>query len=469
MTAITAETESPTVAIIGAGYAGLACAVELARHCVPVTVFERSLTLGGRARVAGGAGAKTAQGKIDNGQHLVIGAYTELARLLRLTGCSPRQFERLPLTLHIPGRIRLKAAPLPAPFHLAAGLLFARGLDWRERLAMIRWLGQLKRARYRVAADMTVETLLSPLPPKLREHIWEPLCLAALNTPPPQASAQVFVNILRDSLGANAAASELLIPRVDLSELFPVPAARYLATREGEVRTGNAISAITPVAPVANGGGGFFLEGDSTRRRWSQVVIATAPHHAAPLLASMTGCENLAASLARLHHEPITTVYLAFGDGVSLPEPMIGFATPPAQWAFDRGRCGGPAGLIAAVISAHGEHLAREAQDRAALCGQICAQLENALGRTLPAPQWTQVITEKRATFACRPGIERPASATPVPGLWLTGDYVANDYPATLEAAARNGVACARALLNRPDVSPVAAPPDAGNSPSTTG
>jgi squalene-associated FAD-dependent desaturase len=423
------------VAVIGAGYAGLACAVELARHDIPVTVFERSLTLGGRARVV-----RKEDWVIDNGQHLLIGAYTELARLLRLTGCSPRQLERLPLTLHIAGKLRLKAAPLPAPFHLALGLLGAHGLSWRERLAMVRWLGQLKRAHYRVPAEMTVDTLLASQPSTLRDQIWEPLCLAALNTAAQDASAQVFAHVLRDSLGANAAASELLIPRVDLTELFPVPAARYLATRRGEVRIGNAIRAITPGA----GGSDFQLEGDTSGQTWPQVVIATAPYHAAPLLASIAGCDDLAASLSALPCEPITTVYLAFGAGVSLPEAMIGLTTPPAQWAFDRGRCGGPEGLIAAVISAHDEHLA---QDHAALCARIHAQLETGLGRKLPAPQWTQVITEKRATFACRPGLERPPIATPLPGLWLAGDYVASDYPATLEAAVRSGVACARAIL----------------------
>ncbi|GHT98754.1 amine oxidoreductase [Betaproteobacteria bacterium] len=421
------------VAVIGAGYAGLACAVELARHDIPVTVFERSLTMGGRARVV-----RKNERVIDNGQHLLIGAYTELARLLRLTGCSPRQLERLPLTLHIAGKLRLKAAPLPAPFHLAFGLLTARGLSWRERLAMVRWLGQLKRAHYRVPPEMTVDALLAAQPATLRTQIWEPLCLAALNTAPAQASAQVFANVLRDSLGANATASELLIPRVDLTDLFPVPAARYLATRHGEVHTGNAIRAITP------GTDGFQLEGDTSGQSWPHVVIATAPYHAAPLLASTAACPDLAASLSALPCEPITTVYLAFGAGVSLPEAMIGLSTPPAQWAFDRGRCGGPEGLIAAVISAHDEHLA---QDHAALCARLHTQLETELGRKLPAPQWSQVITEKRATFACRPGLERPPIATPLPGLWLAGDYVASDYPATLEAAVRSGVACAHAIV----------------------
>ncbi|MDR2031739.1 MAG: hydroxysqualene dehydroxylase HpnE, partial [Azoarcus sp.] len=391
-------------AIIGAGYAGLACAVELARRGIAVTVFERSQTLGGRARAVRKEGWT-----LDNGQHLLLGAYTEFARLLRLTGVSPRQFERLPLTLLIPGQLHLRAVALPAPLHLAVGLARARDLGWRERLAAAALLHDLKRRHFRLSEATTVTDLLVGCrqPPKLRNLIWEPLCLAALNTPAHEASAQIFANILRDTLAApSASASELLIPRVDLSELFPVPAARYLATREGRIFPGNAITAITPTDS------GFRLAGAPGEGLWRQVVLAAAPHHAAPLLASTGACAHLTAHLAALPCEPITTVYLALGAGVALPAPMIGLAGGPAQWAFDRGQCGGPAGLIAAVISAHREH---GTLSRDALAAAAHAQLERTLARALPRPGHTQVITEKRATFACRPGLSRPGIATPLP------------------------------------------------------
>ncbi|CAL94502.1 putative oxidoreductase precursor [Azoarcus olearius] len=427
----------PAVAVIGAGYAGLACAVELARRGVHVTVFERSHTLGGRARVVRKDGWE-----VDNGQHILIGAYTELTRLLRLTGGSPKQLERLPLTLHVPGHLHLRAASLPAPLHLAVGLLLARGLSGADRLAMLRLMRWLKAQSFAPDPSMTVADMLlaTAQTPKLTELVWVPLCVAALNTPAESASARVFAAVLRDSLASGAAASELLIPRVDLSELFPVPAARFLATRRGTLRTGNAIDAITP------GDAGFMLEGDPGRRPWSQVVVATAPYHAAALLASTGACERLAAQIEALPHEPIVTVYLAFGEGVRLPEAMIGLAGGPAQWAFDRGQLGGREGLLACVISASGPH---EAMPRDELILATHRQLETALGRRLPALSWSQVIVEKRATFACRPGLFRPDIRTPLPGLWLAGDYVESPYPATLETAVRSGVACATGILAR--------------------
>ncbi|OYD54623.1 phytoene dehydrogenase [Thauera propionica] len=431
----------PVVAVIGAGYAGLACAVELARAGVHVTVFERSHTLGGRARVV----HKDHHWRVDNGQHILIGAYTELTRLLRLTGGSPKQLAHLPLTLHVPGRLHLKAAAaLPAPFHLATGLLWAKGLSWADKVAMVGMMRWLKKRDFRLPPEMTVSGLLRETrqTPAMIELVWVPLCVAALNTPAEDASAQIFANVLRDSLAASASASELLIPRVDLSELFPVPAARYLATRRGKLRTGNAIDALHPVE------GGFRLEGDPGSQPWPHVVVATAPYHADTLLASTGHCDRLAAQIDALPHEPIVSVYLALGKDQKLPEPMIGLVNGatagPAQWAFDRGQLGGPEGLMACVISASGPH---EALPRDELILQTHAQLERHLGRRLPSPEWSQVIVEKRATIACRPGIFRPGIRTPMRGLWLAGDYLESDYPATLESAVRSGVACAQSIL----------------------
>ena len=423
------------IAVIGGGYAGMACAVELTRGGAQVTLFERSHTLGGRARVVAKDGRR-----VDNGQHILIGAYTELARLMRITGQSPKSMLRLPLTLLTPGRLRLVAARLPAPLHLAVGLLRAQGLSWTDRRAMLRLMNHLKRRDWRVEPDCTVSELLrnTAQTPRLIELIWVPLCVAALNTHAEEASAQVFADVLRDSLGASAADSELLIPRTDLTELFPVQAARYLATRRGRLETGSTITAVTREKD------GFALHGDSLpSRRYDQVVIATAPYHAGALLRS-AGCEVQADAVDALRHEPITTVYLELGPQVRLPAPMIGLTDGPAQWAFDRGALGGEDGLIAFVISASGPHgeLTREELEAAVL-----EQLARQLGRSLPQARWSMTITEKRATIACTPGIKRPGTRTAVPGLWLAGDYLASPYPATLESAVRSGCAAAAAAL----------------------
>ena len=429
------------VAIIGGGYAGLAAGVELATAGIPVHVFEASRSLGGRARRAD---AKEAN--LDNGQHILVGAYRETLRLMTLVGADPeRLLRRQPLHLEYPGTLRIHAPDWPAPLHMAAALLGAQGLGWGDKWAAIRFMQALKACHYRLPADCTVAALLAHhrQPAKLRRYLWEPLCLATLNTPVATASAQVFANVLRDTLGADKAASQLLLPATDLSELFPEPAARFIEAHGGQVLRSRRIGTL---APVANG---WHVDGIAAPYR--AVIVATAPHHLAPLLAPLQATApalgGLLHTLEQLRYESITTVYLQYPSSVTLPHPMIGgFAERDglSQWLFDRGQLLGTLGLLAAVISANGPH---EAQTPAQLAATVHEEIARLLPG-LPEPLWHRTITEKRATFACTPGLPRLGTTTPLPGLLLAGDHVASDYPATLESAVRSGIAAAHLLLN---------------------
>ncbi|MEC5400173.1 hydroxysqualene dehydroxylase HpnE [Uliginosibacterium sp. H1] len=423
------------VGIIGAGYAGLAAAVELTRAGITVSVFESSRTLGGRARVV-----TKDDYTLDNGQHILAGAYTETLKLMRTLRVPPRKLQTVPFTLNVPGRIDLRAASLPAPLHLAWGLLKCKELSWADRFAAIRLVRHLKRRRFALEADITVSELLNQTKqtPLLRELMWEPLCVAALNTPAEIASAQVFANVLRDTLAAGATASELLLPRTDLTDLLPFPATLYLN------RSGASVYTATPIRRVQGDSGEFQLEGDAHPHiRYSHVIVATAPYHVSELLADYEGLSQLRQQIDSLPYEPITTVYLAYDEAIGLPDPMVGVSGSVVQWLFDRGQLGGPAGMIAAVISGSGPHTSLSREDIALKAHEAV----EALHPRLPAPKWSQVITEKRATFSCRPGIVRPLTITPLPGLLLAGDYVDSPYPATIESAVRSGQAAARHIM----------------------
>lgn len=418
------------VAVVGAGWAGLAAAVTLADRGVPVVVFEASRQLGGRARRVSIDGVD-----LDNGQHILIGAYTETLRLMGAVGADPGTLlARLPLELRTAGGFRLKAAPLSAPLHLAVGLLTAAGLTVGERLRAARFMARLRWRRFVLARDETVAALLARegQAGALAANLWEPLCVSALNTPAELASAQVFANVLRDTLGGPRAASDLLLPRADLGALFPDPAARFVCAHGGEVRLGAG------VRQFRREPGGFGIDGDAGRFR--ALIVACAPQHAAALLRQHADLSPCAEQLDALEHEPIYTCYLQYPEHVTLHRPMLGFTGGLLQWAFDRGLLAGRRGLIAAVLSASGRH---EALARPDLAETLHRELAGALP-ALPAPLWTRIIAEKRATFSCRPGLARPGNATAMPGLFLAGDYTASDYPATLEAAVRSGVAAAR-------------------------
>lgn len=403
------------VAVVGAGYAGLAAAVELAAAGRMVDVFEASRTLGGRARAVELDGMT-----VDNGTHILVGAYTETLRLMRRVGAPEAALRKHPLHLEYPGRLRLVAPRLPAPLHLAWALLNASGLLWKEKVAALRFMRALGKARYHLPRDITARQLIANQPPALRRFLWEPLCLAALNTPPALASAQVFLNVLRDSLAANRAASDLLLPATDFSSLFPEPAARFVEAHGGRVHRGTRIRSLDELA-------GF-----------DHRILAVAPWHLPALAPAIT--------LPTFDWQPIATVYVQYPEHVRLAFPMLGMAGGHGQWVFDRGLLAGQPGLLAVVISGAGPW---QALGHATLGQTIHRELiPLLLGLVLPRKTW--VIEEKRATFACTPNLARPATATADPTLWLAGDYVAGDYPATIEGAVRSGVRAARSILDQP-------------------
>ena len=333
---------------------------------------------GGRARRVTTGGRS-----LDNGQHIIVGAYTGLLGLMRQVGADPEKLLlRLPLELRYAKGFHMRAPALPAPLHLAAALATAKGISWRQRFGAVAFMQAMKRKRFRVESHVSVATLLEAhgQAGTIGRYLWFPLCISALNTLPPQASANAFLAVLRDSLAGPRSASELMIPRVDLTRLFPEPAAAWLAAHGGEVRCGS------PVRDL-----------QSVTREFSHVIVAVGPHQLEPLLPGLaTGYT----------YQPIYTIYLKYPATVNLPLAMLGLAEGVVQWVFDRGAIGSDpsdAGLLACVISAQGDHQQMQHDELAATCHR---ELESALGQ-LPKPEWTQVIAEKRATVTCTPDIKR--------------------------------------------------------------
>ncbi|TFW27061.1 hydroxysqualene dehydroxylase HpnE [Duganella callida] len=450
------------IAVIGAGWAGCAAAVELARAGYKVTLLEAARTLGGRARRV-----ETDRSKhLDNGQHIMLGAYSETLRLLRLTGIDPDQaLLTLPLQMRYPPNtggmdFRAPELPLPAPLHLAVALIRAQGLLPEDKLSLARFSTTARWMGWQLQHDCSVSELLARFDqtPRLIKLMWRPLCLAALNTPPERASARIFLNVLRDSLGARRRASDMLLPRTDLSALLPQAAAAYVESRGGAVRSGAKVQAIRNIEGRV---WQLDISGSAVGGTWSTyfggVVVATGSSQAATLLHDIPDRDTAAvcAGLTAFAPEAITTVYLQYDAAMRLALPFYALVDDPdnhqyGQFVFDRGQLDDrQAGLLAVVISASGPVAAQPQELLAeAVAVQLAVVFQNPdFGR----PRWFKVITEKRATYACVPDLVRPGNDTGLPGLVLAGDYTAGDYPATLESAVRSGVTAA-SLLKRSTV-----------------
>ena len=425
------------IAIVGGGWAGLAAAVKLAEAGAHITLFEAARQLGGRARRVDSPGPS-----LDNGQHILSGAYHATLELMRQVGVNLDQtLLRQALDLNYPGAdFRIKLPRLVAPLHLACGLLRARGSRLTEKWAAARFIQALQACAYQLNADESVAALLDRHQQHgaLRRLMWEPLCLAALNTAPENASAQIFAYVLRDSLGGPASATDLLLPTVDLSALLPKPAAHFIKAHGGKIELSTRIDSLAS----------FFATRSLRGEKFDHLILALAPQHAARLLAKTPETHALAQTLASYTYEPIATLYLAYPPSVKLPCPMLGLGdgkTPAlGQWVFDRGALLGTPGILSFVLSAHG---AWESLDKAALARALHGELQTALGQKLPSPLKHQLICERRATFSCRPNLPRLSTQTSLNGFWLAGDYLCSTYPATLESAVRSGIAAAQQII----------------------
>ena len=429
------------VAIIGGGYAGMAAAVTLAAADIPVTVFETAKQLGGRAR-----GVLHNDVQLDNGQHILLGCYHHTLQLIEQVGGNiERDFLRLPLQLILHNHFELKAPRLPAPLHLLAGLLNAKGLSFDERLRTARFMLALNRINFTLPHDTDVLKLL-----RLHNQsdnairlLWEPLCIAALNTPVHIASAQVLLHVLRDSLNGLRSDSDMLLPRIDFTALFPARAAEYIKQRGGTVLTACGVEAIIPHDDAIELPTHPTSTSTAHSQRFSHVICATPPTSAIRLFRTVPQLTLLAEQIAAIPHQPIYTIYLQYPQEVHLPHPMLGLDGCFAQWLFDKGQITGQHGLIAVVISAQGKH-----QDlpHELLAQKVAQELHEHLG-IMKTPVWYKVIAEKRATFSCETNLPRPSQTTQLANLLLAGDYTAGDYPATLEGAVISGTQCAKTII----------------------
>ncbi len=417
---------TPHVAVIGGGWAGCAAALTLVEAGIQVALYEGAHTLGGRARAVE-LGGQT----LDNGQHILLGAYAQTLALITRFHRETDVLWRLPLALEQPPEFRLTCPRLPAPLHLAAGLAGARGLRLSEKLAAARWVHALLRDGSETP-DMTVGSLTRDQPEAVNRLLWHPLCISALNTPPKQASGRVFRNVLRAAFGGRTNDSDLVLPRRDLTALFPDPAAARVAERGGTVHLGCRVRALDASEHA------ITLTTRDGARIYSHVVLAVAPQHVPALLADIPALAATRQMLARHEYQPIATLYLQCDAAFRLKRPLFALGDGPAQFVFDRGQSHGQAGLLAFVASTATQ---RPANWATAAEAQLRRMVDPG------AVRWRRHIVEKQATYACVPGLSQPPHRTAHPRVFLAGDYTAGPYPATLESATLSGVQSARALL----------------------
>lgn len=417
------------VAVVGGGWAGLAAAVRATALGHQVCLYEMAPQLGGRARSVTHDGTT-----LDNGQHILIGAYRDTLSLMRQVGVGPDQvLHRQPLTLLYPDGGGLCLPPGPALPAFARGVWAWRELPWTQRLGLLALAAQWRLRGFRCAPELTVAGLARRCPPRAYRELIEPLCVAALNTPAEQASAQVLLTVLRDALFGEPGAADLLLPRAPLDALLPRAAGDWLRRRGARVVPGHRVMQLE-----ANDRGAW-VDGE----RHDHVVLATPPGEAARLLQRLAPAWSREAAAFR--YQPIITAWVE-APAAHWPQPMMALRSDsqrPAQFGFDLGALGGPRSTFALVVSGAATWVDAGVDEARSA---ILRQWHEAFPASRHGPvQWVASRTEKRATFACTPELKRSAPRAHA-RVTIAGDHVQGPYPATLEGAVRSGLAAVQAI-----------------------
>lgn len=413
-----------TTLIIGGGWSGLAAAITLCQQGKPVHLIESAKQLGGRAR-----NVQWQEKTVDNGQHLMIGAYNRLLTMMTLIGIDNELvFNRYPIDLTIldteyPSLNLSAKGVLPWPLSLAWSLVKSAGVKGLLDVSRL----QSSIPKLLLSSDISVSDWLAQTKQSDRfiKQLWEPMCLATLNTPIDHASAHLLAKVLQDSLGKSESEADLLIPKLPLGDLFPKMAAQYIEQHGGKI---SLQTRAKKVVVQQNKMQSVITQNGQTLSA-SDVIVALSPSQTSELLSSVV-------KLDKPQEYPICTVYLQYSADTRLPSAMFGLSGTISQWVFDRSEQ--TPGLMAVVISGPGQY---EALSKEQLVAKVSQELHQLLPHFPQAAEQSFVIREKRATFACTVDIEqsRSQAKTDVEGLYLAGDFVANSYPATLEGAIRNG------------------------------
>ena len=435
---VAAPIDSQPVVIVGGGLSGLAAAVRLTSAGIPVVLFEQRARTGGRAasftdRVTGDV--------VDNGQHLLIAGYDRTLALTETIGSRHllRVQERPELSYHHPSRgfVRFSLPRLTPPFNLVQGILTSTLFSFSERIAVLRAGIAMQRnadPRFTLQGAGTIAEWLDAThqPASVRASFWGPLAVSIMNERVATAHAGAFLDALRIAFLGHWHHAALVFPQAGLSELFAEPATRFIEEHGGAVRCSADVRSLA----VEDGRVAAVRRADGTVQRCRAAILAV-PHTAAAALYPDPSCipEELV-RMASVPSAPIVSLHLWFREDF-MEQEAVGFIGRTIHWVFRR------ANHCAVTISAAYDTVDLTKDELTAIAVR---EMREVFGPGVGTPYHALAIREKSATLSLSPVVARmrPGVKTPIPNLFLAGDWTATGLPATIEGAIRSGEEAAR-------------------------
>jgi squalene-associated FAD-dependent desaturase len=444
------------VVIVGGGFAGLSAAVELAEAGFRVAVLERKPKLGGRAY-----SFQDPEGGdwIDNGQHVLMGCYTQTFDFLRKIGTYDKlEFrDRMEIEMIAPGgrQGRLKTGWLPGPLHMVSALMGFSLLSAGERMAVLAagaWMMALGRFARKRLERMTVAAMLKDLhqSDNACKCFWFPLAIATLNEEPERASAALLAEVWRRAFFSRRRDSAFVYSTVGLSDLYCQAAQAYIEEHGGFVA---AHTGVETLQMDGNHTVGCVRMRDGRKLEAANFIAAVPAGALLAMLSEPVAHDPFFARLAQLRLSPIICVHVWLDRDVT-DCAFVGFIGSTTQWLFNKRV------IFAQRGTEHGGYLSFVISGARALVDKSNEELLDLvlddLHRMIPASREAKllkalVIKEKQATIApdCESDRLRPGAVTPIDNLFLAGDWIQTGLPATIESAVASGHAAAQAVKNR--------------------
>lgn len=439
--------EKTDVLVLGGGFAGLSCAVSLAERGRKAVVLEKKPHLGGRAYSFEENGLE-----VDNGQHLFMGCYRETRRFLKTIGTEGKLdvYDDVVVDYAEPGgkRDRLSCPSwLPAPLHLAAGLMGLGGVSLREKKALIAFDLALKAMKAgpvpEAVEKMTARQWLTSLgiSKNFQTRFFDPATIGILNENPEAASAAGLVQAMREMFFTGRDSSRFALAKTGLSELYTDAARDFIEKRGGRV-----ISSAKAAGLIEEGGRVRGIVTDMDSRFMADHVVSTLPPRDLKKLALPA---ELRGPWEALAPAPIVGATLRL-DRPVMTERFVGLLNTETHWVFNKTMIHGSkegGQTLAAVIS--GAH-AQIGQSPERLLASMVRDLSSCLPEFSKARVLaSKVVKEPFATLSPVPGAEakRPEPGSGMPGFSFAGDWTRTGLPATIESACLSGSIAAQSIL----------------------
>jgi squalene-associated FAD-dependent desaturase len=441
--------------VVGGGLAGLAAACDLADAGFLVKLVEKRPFLGGRAY----SYVDRASGfEVDNGQHVFLGCCTEYIAFLKRLGVWKNAHLQRRLRVRVIDKVWgesvLSTSALPAPLHLLPSLLRFKSLSVREKLLAVYAFARIRslnRSRDPGLDRVTFEEWLQQRGQSRHSirSLWNLIIQPTLNDDISRVSADLALMVFQEGFLRRREAANVGWAKVGLTSLLGQAARRYVEERGGEVLTGTALEGLE-----AEDGRVSKARLDGAEVKGDTFVIALPPAAALSVLPEVLAGDPFFARLGRIGGSPIVNVHLWY-DRTVWHGDFAAFLNTPLQWAFNKSKLWGQESdgqYIDISLSGAHEWMPVPAREMIEFFGKEMEAL-------FPAARGAEVrralvVKQRDATFAPRPGIAalRPPQATPVPNLFLAGDWTQTGWPATMESAVRSGRLAAAAACRHADV-----------------